>query len=76
MRIFIVLFGTLWVVISVRAAGPADTARFNALMRKGVPFFQTNVDSAGFYFQQARALAIANRDRREFAAAGSELGNY
>jgi two-component sensor histidine kinase len=59
------------------AAGPAaDTARFGALMRRAFPFFQTNLDSAGFYYKAARALAEADHDPREIAEAGNGLGNW
>ena len=74
------LFGMiLWTTIAttgLHAQRPADTARFNALMKKAFPFFQTNLDSAGFYYKTARALAVANHDRGEYADAGNELGNY
>jgi two-component sensor histidine kinase len=58
------------------AQGPADTARFNLLLRKAMPLFQTNLDSCGIYLKAARALAETGHDRREIALAGNELGNF
>ena len=61
---------------SAAAAAAADTARFEALMRTAMPYFQTNLDSCGFYLRAARSLAEASHDRKEVADAGNELGNW
>ena len=57
-------------------ASAADTARFGGLMRRATPFFQTNLDSCGFYLNAARALAEASHDRKEVADAGNGLGSW
>ena len=67
----------LCVPVSLRAGGaaPADTARFKALMHKSHPFFETNPDSAEYYVKQARAQAIENHNRQEYADAETAMGN-
>lgn len=78
MRIVSLLAVCLLVAAALHAEGPApsDTARFKALMRKAHPFFETDPDSANYYLLQARALAVANHNRQEYADAGVQLGNY
>lgn len=78
MRILSLLALWLCIVVHLHGEGPipADTARFKALMRKAHPFFETDPDSANYYLVQARALAITNHNRQEYADAGIQLGNY
>jgi two-component sensor histidine kinase len=61
--------------LCMSAVHAQDTARFNALMRRAQPFFQTNPDSCAYFLTAARALATTDRDRKEMAEAGVGLAN-